>query len=193
MKSEALLEPLLRKMRIKKLRTRINSLENTKLLDIGCGINAKLLFDLEPYIKQGYGIDKKCIEINTEKIITKRIFFEDGLPFDDETFDVVTALAVLEHVENEQKLMKDINRVLKSDGILMLTTPTKPAKKLLEFLAFKLGVVSKEEILDHKHYFSKNEIESLAITENMLVKEHKYFQFGFNQFCVLSKQASFPK
>ena len=40
-----------------------------------------------------------------------------------------------------------------------MTTPSKKAKPLLEFLSFRLGVINKEDILEHKNYFDPNEIK----------------------------------
>ncbi len=147
-----------------------------------------MLQSLTPYIEKGVGIDFKAPEIETEKIKTFAYTMTDSLPFENETFDIVTMLAVLEHLSNPHLICKEISRVLKKDGILVITVPSKISKPILEFLAFKLHIISEEEILDHKEYFDKkslsqffSEIGSL----NMIT--HKYFQFGMNNFCVARK------
>lgn len=73
--------------------------------------------------------------------------------------------------------------------VLYITTPSKKSKKLLEFLAFKLKLISKEQILDHKNYFDKDELISIFIKawfkkENI---EYKKFQFWYNQLLVCIK------
>jgi ubiquinone/menaquinone biosynthesis C-methylase UbiE len=45
------------------------------------------------------------------------------LPFPDNTFDVVAATDVLEHIENDVAALKEWNRVLKPGGTLLLTVP----------------------------------------------------------------------
>ena len=45
------------------------------------------------------------------------------LPYQNETFDVVTATEVIEHLENPRKFLRDINRVLRPGGICVLSTP----------------------------------------------------------------------
>jgi SAM-dependent methyltransferase len=45
-----------------------------------------------------------------------------NLPFKDQIFDLVTLFMVLEHLEEPQKAMSEISRVLKPKGILLLTT-----------------------------------------------------------------------
>lgn len=48
-----------------------------------------------------------------------------GLPFGDDKFDVVTCIETLEHVRSEslQPLLREIKRVLRPNGLLLVTTP----------------------------------------------------------------------
>jgi SAM-dependent methyltransferase len=45
------------------------------------------------------------------------------LPYDDNFFDAITFTEVIEHLEDHRKILKEINRVLKKDGVLVITTP----------------------------------------------------------------------
>ena len=65
-----------------------------------------------------------------------------------------------------------------------MTTPTKMAKPVLEFMAF-VGIVDKDNIAEHKHYWSKKEIYDLAEKAGFVVKKYKKFQIGFNQLATL--------
>jgi len=68
---------------------------------------------------------------------------ENHLPFADESFQVVTMLAVLEHIEKEKQILREIHRVLIPGGKLVLTVPSVWSQPILEFLAYKLKIVSK--------------------------------------------------
>ena len=46
-----------------------------------------------------------------------------NLPFENETFDCVSCRDVIEHVQDEQVVMKELNRVLKVGGYLIISTP----------------------------------------------------------------------
>lgn len=85
-------------------------------MDIGCGWNAKFLSIIEPYIDKGVGIDFKVPNMQTEKIKTIQTTLMDKLPFEDSSFNVVTMMAVLEHLQNPLIIIKEIDRVLEGGG-----------------------------------------------------------------------------
>lgn len=76
---EALLESTLRKMRLARVLPTIQAFDNPSVLDIGCGWEARLLKEIEPYIASGIGIDFKAPSINTPKLRTFSCFFEEKL------------------------------------------------------------------------------------------------------------------
>lgn len=175
-------------MRYSKIRKYIP--EDSLLLDVGCGYNANLLHSVEHSIKHGYGID---FSVNKDKSTDKIDLIECNLDEDLfpsfllSTFDVVTCLAVAEHLNNPVILIKNIYNVLKESGMLILTVPTWKAKSVLEFLAFKLRVASTTEIADHKRYYNKNETLSLCKSQNFSSIKHTYFQFGWNNLVIAIK------
>jgi len=181
---EPLLEPLLRSQRIRRVLPYIRRHANCRLLDIGCGWEAKFLLAVEPYIASGVGVDFKAPELNDGKLRAIRLTLEDRLPFADNSFDLVTMLAVLEHLAQPEAILREIHRVLAPGGELVLTVPSKVAKPVLEFLAFRLGIVSREEIADHKTYYDRESLVSLMKLTGFKVTKHRYFQLGMNNFCV---------
>lgn len=184
---EPILEPLLRKMRIRRVLPYILEHRNCRLLDIGCGWEARFLRSAEPYISAGVGIDFKAPLFCEGKIRTERLLLTDSLPYKDASFDVVTMLAVLEHLDQPMALLREIRRVLAPDGRLILTVPSKAAKPILEFLAFRLGLVSCDEITDHKAYYDRSSLGDLFSSAGFTMNVHIYFQFGLNNFCVAGR------
>lgn len=152
---ETILDKFLRKYRIRMVKPTIEKYNNCKLLDIGCGWEAKLLKSIENYIDYGVGIDFKPPKLKTKKLETIESVLEKELPFENESFDVVTMLAVLEHLSYPEDILKEIYRVLKKDGRLIITVPSKIAKPILEFLAYKMHVIDRLEIEDHKNIIIK--------------------------------------
>jgi hypothetical protein len=60
---------------------------------------------------------------------------------------------------------------------------------VLEFLSFKLGIVNRAEIEDHKKYYDLEELKELIQQiDSLKIVQHRHFQFGMNNFCVIQKQ-----
>lgn len=184
---EALLEPLLRRMRLRRVLPVVRRYPGCALLDIGCGWEARLLRAVEPLIARGVGVDFKAPRARSPKIETRQLTLARELPFASSTFDVVTMLAVLEHLAHPLEIVREISRVLKPGGRLVLTVPSNAAKPVLEFLAFRLKVVSEAEIRDHKRYYNRASVQSLVAECGLRVETHRYFQFGMNNFLVAAK------
>ena len=100
-------------------------LKSGKILDIGCGQGelSELFLDL-PAVDEVHGIGLAINSYNIPKrIIEKGLKLTESsvekMPFSDETFDVVIASHVLEHVPNMQLALKEIRRVMKEGGIFI--------------------------------------------------------------------------
>jgi len=94
-------------------------------LDIGCSIGATGTI-IGPKVKNfiGVDIDKSAIELAKKANHRKNVRFELGdamnLNLKSKTIDVIICNQVYEHVPNQNKLFKEIYRVLKDDGICYL-------------------------------------------------------------------------
>jgi SAM-dependent methyltransferase len=185
---EELLEPLLRRARLAKALPIIRKYPQCAFLDIGCGWEARLLRSVEPHIAYGVGIDRKAPTIRTDRLKTIAGDLEATLPFESNTFDVVSMLAVLEHLADPLRVLIEIKRVLRPNGTLILTVPSHAAKPVLEFLAFKLKLVNPAEIADHKRYFGRVDLQALSDQAGLRMLTHKYFQLGFNNFATLGRK-----
>lgn len=96
------------------------------ILEVGCS-SGYFTRCLTSKAKEVYGIDVNGEHINIAKMKYPNVNFlvsdAGNLPFVDEMFDVVVMLEVFEHVEDKEKAIREIHRVLKSDGKLILSTP----------------------------------------------------------------------
>lgn len=120
---------------------------NAKVLDLGCGTGLTLAIVSQNF-PNSIGCEISEMEIKATKEILKQVKVNipvvkyDGkkLPFKDNSFDIVTSIEVIEHVEKPELMLKEINRVLRKKGILHITTanklwPIEPHYKLL-FLSY---------------------------------------------------------
>lgn len=147
-----------------------------KILDIGCGTVPYFLMNTTFHEK--HGIDKN-VQLSDNIIQLQRFDFEtcDKIPFDDNFFDVITMLAVIEHIEPNKvsAILEEIRRILKPNGRLILTTPAPWSDALLRLLA-KLKIVSSEEIDDHKAVYSHGLTSHLLCTAGF---ERAKMNFGY--------------
>ena len=186
MAQEPILEPLLRNLRLRKVQPHIP--RDARLLDVGCGTAVSFLKSISPHIKEGHGVDFKVEPVAFDNIRTQQMTLADQLPYNDHSFDVVTMLAVLEHIEQEQAILSEIHRVLVPGGKLVLTVPSVWAQPVLEFLSFRVGIISRAEIEDHKRYYRRSSLRRALTQEQPFVSFlHRYFQLGMNNFCVVEK------
>ncbi|MDQ1284255.1 MAG: hypothetical protein QG620_603 [Patescibacteria group bacterium] len=184
-KREPFLEYLLAGLRYGRVIDKIPAA--SKVLDLGCGFDGGLLKKISYKIRDGVGLDlsvKEDIGERNVKLISHDL--NKKLPLADQSFDAVTSLAVVEHLNNCEGHFSECFRTLKRGGVLLLTTPAPKSKNLLELLA-SVNLVSKEEINDHKRYLSIKELESLARQAGFSSARGEGFQFGFNNFLVAIK------
>lgn len=83
-----------------------------RLLDIGCGTNQLI----RTYEGNGIGVDVyQWGEVD--------LVVEDAasLPINDKEFDTVSIIASLNHIPNRQEALIEANRILKDDGIIVIT------------------------------------------------------------------------
>lgn len=105
----------------------INTLkEKTNILDIGCG-DGTFLANIKannPQVKL-YGVDFSKFQLEKAKTIAtvKQANLEKGIPFKENTFDVIYCAEVIEHLFNPDFLLEECNRILKKNGYLILSTP----------------------------------------------------------------------
>ncbi|MCH9647242.1 MAG: class I SAM-dependent methyltransferase [Deltaproteobacteria bacterium] len=103
-----------------------------RYLDFGCGDGrwTSDVFDHLAGDTRAFGVDISERAIAFARLITPEIDFRayDGnrLPFEAGSFDLITAIEVIEHVpdEVETALLEEIRRVLAPGGLLVLTTPS---------------------------------------------------------------------
>jgi SAM-dependent methyltransferase len=156
-RGKGLLEPLLARLRTQRANLLIPpELREGRILDIGCGSYPYFL--AHTAFKEKFAVDqlplaRELVERNRIEFFELNLNAEPQLPFGDGYFDVVTLLAVVEHLNPESmaRLFKESYRVLRPGGMVILSTPAAWSDGLLHLMAH-LNLVSAEEI--HEHAFA---------------------------------------
>ncbi|MDR5588258.1 class I SAM-dependent methyltransferase [Clostridium aquiflavi] len=147
--------------------------KNKKVLDAACGegFGTNILAE---YCSEIIGIDisEEAIRNANKKYNKRNISFckesIEKLPFDNDVFDVVVSFETIEHVnEKIQKcFLEEIHRVLKKDGIVIMSTPDK-------------GNMDRN---GHNHFhvkeFDKNEFVQFLSSKFNTIDLHEQFYIG---------------
>ncbi len=185
-------DQLLFKMRARPMINEIKRVPNIEsILDMGCGYNANFLrniIKIFPGIKTRVGIDLKVNpDLEGSGIRALSADLNQKLPFADQSFDIVTASALFEHLQKPLEAAREVYRILKPGGKLIITTPSPAAKPVLEILAFKLHIIDPAEILDHKNYFTKPDLIQMFLDAGFKNSSSRNFQVIFNTLTVSQK------
>lgn len=185
----ALLEPLLASFRyshslrlIRRMRSQGIQVEG---FDIGCGFAGN-------FVVQANRLEGVHFRGGDLSVAQKPYLFEFNLsrpaPL---TFspNLITLHAVLEHVDNPAQVVEYIHSILQPGGYFLMTAPSNAAKHVLEFLSFRLGLISRIEIEDHKQYFNRTSLYKLLQkpTGPFDRVEHSYFQLGLNNLAICQR------
>lgn len=98
------------------------------VLDIasGSGYGAKLLASKAKKV-YGVEVDKEAVSYANKQFGAKNIEFKYGdaikIPLDDNSVDVIVTFETIEHIENYQRFVEEMDRILKPEGIVLISTP----------------------------------------------------------------------
>ena len=160
---------LARKIRTDKALKEIKPFDNKKfILDIGCGRDLYLLKRLG-FPSNGYYFDGEA---------------EEKLPPMNIHFDIITMIAVFEHLDKPKFVLKHCLRLLNLNGKIIITTPT----RLGDFLT---PLVSWHDAKEHKRVVNYTWLRSIIPPEYYI--KHEIFELGLNQLFVIGSYKSVLK
>jgi ubiquinone/menaquinone biosynthesis C-methylase UbiE len=151
--------------------------DNATVLDFGCGnmYTSRELLKIKPSL-QITGLDVVRDQNLTDEILTdKRLKFDllstQALPYADNTFDIVVALATMHHTNDPEYYLSELKRVIKPDGAVILIEEMyiNPIDKIWissqDWLLNKMkaGVPVPLNFRSHKHYLQEFKKQGLRI------------------------------
>jgi len=100
-----------------------SKIQNPKILDVGCGTGANLEMLANFGAAEGVDVSDDALEFCKIKGLKAHKGLAESLPFAESSFDVVTALDVVEHLDDDVAGLKEMHRVLKSGGKTLIFVP----------------------------------------------------------------------
>ena len=96
-----------------------------RILDVGCGTGANLLMLSKFGDAEGVDVSEDALAFCRERGLEQvKLGAAEKLPYDDDTFDLVTALDVVEHLDDDLAGLREMRRVLRPGGHVLLFVPT---------------------------------------------------------------------
>jgi ubiquinone/menaquinone biosynthesis C-methylase UbiE len=142
--------------------------ESLRTLDIGCGTGATM--DHLKRYGQPHGIDLSELPLSfSRKRGHARVIRASAteLPFDSESFDLVTALDVVEHLDDDVKGLGEIRRVLKMGAPVVIFVP-----------AFQALWGPNDDQSGHKRRYCLNELRAAVEAAGLRVERISYANFA---------------
>jgi len=141
-----------------------------KILEIGCSGGPLLKLLVSQGYPQVFGIDisENAIQLCKERGF-KDVFLMDGVTphFNSEEFDLIIASDVLEHIQDDEKAIKEWKRVLKKEGIIICFVP-----------ALKVLWSKHDEDNEHRRRYTKKDLEAIFLKNDFKIIRFSYWNIA---------------
>lgn len=136
-----------------------------RILDVGCGTGT-MLGRLARYGEpEGMDADAQAVAMCHSRGLERvRHVQSPPLPWEDGSFDLVTALDVLEHADDDRGLLRELTRVTRPGGLVLVSVP-----------AFRWLWGAQDEISHHRRRYVAQELEERVAEAGLELRHLSYF------------------
>src|SRR4029079_15437303 len=139
-----------------------------RILDVGCGTGANLEMLSQFGKAEGVDVSDDALEFCKRKGLTAQKGLAEKLPFRDESFDITTALDVVEHLDDDVAGLEEMFRVTKKGGHSLIFVPA---------FMWLWGV--QDDISHHRIRYTKKQIIERVELAGFTVERATYANFTF--------------
>jgi len=142
---------------------------NLNILDVGCGTGANLEMLSEFGAAEGVDVSAEALSFCQARGLEKvKLGAAEALPYDDNSFDLVTGLDVVEHLDDDVGGLKEMRRVLRPDGRALLFVPA---------FMFLWGV--QDDISNHRRRYTMKSLRRAVREVGFEVERATYVNISF--------------
>jgi len=140
-----------------------------RILDVGCGTGANLEMLANFGEVEGVDVSTEALDFcQTRGLQNVRQGEAEHLPYDDKSFDLVTGLDVVEHLDNDVAGLQEMRRVLRPNGRALLFVPA---------FMFLWGV--QDDISNHRRRYTLASLEKVVRQAGLEVELATYANITF--------------
>lgn len=144
-------------------------MSDLRILDVGCGTGANLKMLAEFGTAEGVDLSQQALDFCHERGLDGVRYGEaESLPYPPNSFDLVTALDVLEHLDDDSSGLNEIYRVLRPGGRALLFVPA---------FMFLWGV--QDDVSNHRRRYTRPELKNAVTKAGLDVDLASYANFSF--------------
>ncbi|MFL6466508.1 MAG: class I SAM-dependent methyltransferase [Pyrinomonadaceae bacterium] len=160
----AILETFLKQI-AQKLKSEV---QNPRILDVGCGTGANLEMLSQFGTSEGVDVSDEALEFCRRKGLAVQKGLAETLPFENESFDITTALDVIEHLDDDVAGLREMYRVTKTGGYSLIFVPA---------FMWLWGV--QDDISHHRIRYTRTQIVERIENAGFEVERATYANFTF--------------
>lgn len=138
------------------------------ILDVGCGTGANLEMLAQFGTAEGVDVSDDALEFCRRKGLKVQKGLAQTLPYDDDSFDLTTALDVIEHLDDDIAGLKEMHRVTKPGGYSLIFVPA---------FMWLWGV--QDDISNHRIRYTRKQIVERLKTAGYTVERATYANWTF--------------
>jgi SAM-dependent methyltransferase len=142
--------------------------QNPKILDVGCGTGGNLEMLAKFGAAEGVDVSDDALEFCRRKGLKAHKGLAEKLPFADESFDVVTALDVVEHLDDDIAGLSEMHRVLRTGGKTLIFVPA---------FMWLWGV--QDDVSNHRIRYTKQQITERLRQAGFEIERATYANISF--------------
>lgn len=160
-----------------------------RYLDIGCS-NGRVTLEIAKVIgtTDVHGIDVANIEDAKQrgvKAVYADLNTDDKLPYEDNSFDIITSFDTIEHLYNTDHVIREMKRILKPDGYVIIIVPRTDSliNIILLILGYQMmsadcsleksyGHFSENRLSGHMSHFTKRAIKEMVAHHGFKIEKY---------------------
>ena len=142
---------------------------NPLILDVGCGTGANLKMLARFGRAEGVDISQQAVSFCRERgLECVKLGAVEQLPYENESFDLVTALDVIEHLDDDVAGLREIHRVLRPGGFVLIFVPA---------FMFLWGV--QDDVSNHRRRYTLTSMLNAIRAAGFSVEQASYANVSF--------------
>ena len=158
-----------------------SSSKDIKILCVGCGTGSELEHAAQFGQVTGVDIDPQVVSLCREKglNVIQADILDTSLP--KESFDVVVAMDVIEHIKDDYKTVQALSGLLKKGGHLLITVPA---------LQCLWSSFDEEGDFPHFRRYTKKTLSTLLLSQSLKREKLSYYNFFLFPAAFLARKAN---